>query len=174
MGRVAKNVTAGIAANGWTALVHLLFVPLYIRLMGIEAYRLVGIFLTLQLLVAAVDSGLGAMINRELARLSAEGIRLLRPDDLAFDVGANFGIWSLLAARRVAAGSVHAFEPVPEMVKRLRRHAEINGASGIVVNEHAVGSEDGKSAFSPCTRRTRANPRLSAPALQPMRSWCRS
>src|SRR3954447_13607527 len=38
---------------------------------------------------------------------------MLKPGDVAFDVGANVGVWSLLAARRGAR--VHAFEPVPEM-----------------------------------------------------------
>jgi len=74
-------------------------------------------------------------------------LRLLRPGDLALDVGANFGTWSLLAARRTPAGRVHAFEPVPEMVERLRRHVELNGAAGIIVNQYAIGGEDGSSAF---------------------------
>lgn len=48
----------------------LVFIPLYIKFMGIEAYGLVGIFATLQALFSLLDMGLGATVNREMARLS--------------------------------------------------------------------------------------------------------
>ena len=38
-------------------------------------------------------------------------LELARPGNVVFDVGANVGIWSLLAPKRGAR--VHAFEPVP-------------------------------------------------------------
>lgn len=48
----------------------LVFIPLYIKFMGIEAYGLVGIFATLQALFSLLDMGLGSTVNREMARLS--------------------------------------------------------------------------------------------------------
>lgn len=51
-------------------------------------------------------------------------LELAQPGNLVFDVGANVGVWSLLAAKRGAR--VHAFEPVPALVERLRRHAQLN------------------------------------------------
>ena len=46
--RVKRNIVANLAGSTWTALVGLIFIPLYIHLIGIEGYGLVGIFATLQ------------------------------------------------------------------------------------------------------------------------------
>lgn len=48
------------------------FVPVYIHFLGIEAYGLIGFFVSFQVLLALLDMGLGAAINRELARMSIE------------------------------------------------------------------------------------------------------
>lgn len=50
----------------------LVFVPLYIHFMGIEAYGLVGVYVTLLVLVTLLDMGLSSTLNRELARLSVQ------------------------------------------------------------------------------------------------------
>ena len=47
------------------------FVPLYIKFMGMEAYGLIGIFTTIQAMLALLDVGLSGTLNREMARLSA-------------------------------------------------------------------------------------------------------
>jgi FkbM family methyltransferase len=69
---------------------------------------------------------------------------LLRDGDVALDIGANLGIWSLLAAKRGAR--VHAFEPVPEMVARLRHHARLSGAA-LTIHPFALGAEAGSLPF---------------------------
>lgn len=48
-----------------------IFVPVYIRFMGVEAWGLVGLFIGLQALATVFDLGIGMTLNRELARLSA-------------------------------------------------------------------------------------------------------
>lgn len=57
-------------------------------------------------------------------------IHLLRPDDLFVDVGANLGIYTVLAARRGAR--VVAFEPVPRAHAALARNLALNGIAGNV------------------------------------------
>lgn len=71
MSTVARNIAAnaGGAAVGLAVLV--LAVPLYLRLLGAEAYALVGLFATLMAAAAALDLGLGATLNREVARMTA-------------------------------------------------------------------------------------------------------
>jgi FkbM family methyltransferase len=71
----------------------------------------------------------------------------LRPDGVAIDIGANIGVWSLLAAERQPGARVHAFEPVPEVAERCRRHAALNGLDTIVLNVSAVGGENGVAPF---------------------------
>lgn len=67
------NLLAGIANSAWSALIALAVVPLYLRYLGIEAYGLIGFFVTTQALLAALDFGLTPTINREVARCSASG-----------------------------------------------------------------------------------------------------
>jgi O-antigen/teichoic acid export membrane protein len=64
------NIAANFAGNFWTAIMSIIFVPVYIRFMGIEAYGLVGMFVTLLALFALLDMGLSNTLNREMARLS--------------------------------------------------------------------------------------------------------
>jgi O-antigen/teichoic acid export membrane protein len=69
---VKRNILANFAGNGWTALMSLAFIPLYIHFMGIEAYGLVGLYVTLLVLVTLLDMGLSSTLNRELAQLSVQ------------------------------------------------------------------------------------------------------
>lgn len=69
--------------------------------------------------------------------------RVLRPGDTVVDVGANYGVVSLLAAQLVGArGAVHAFEPQPRLAALLRRSAEGNGFSQLHLHEVALSDED--------------------------------
>lgn len=70
--------------------------------------------------------------------------RLLQPEDLFLDVGANIGYHTLVAASRGAA--VHAFEPVPRLADRVRRNAALNQLeSQIHVVDAAVSNRSGTS-----------------------------
>lgn len=70
MSQIKRNIVANYFGNGWSALMSLAFIPLYIHFMGIEAYGLVGIFITLLTVFGLLDMGLSATLNREMARLS--------------------------------------------------------------------------------------------------------
>ena len=52
-------------------MVQLIALPLYIKLVGIEAYGLIAFYVTLQITTQAFDLGLGQTLNRELARCGA-------------------------------------------------------------------------------------------------------
>jgi len=51
--------------------------------------------------------------------------RLLRPGTTVLDIGANLGVYTVLAA--AANARVHAFEPNPRFCDLLRRSASVNG-----------------------------------------------
>ena len=48
----------------------LIFIPFYIKFMGIESWGLIAIFATLQVIFSLLDMGLSSTLNREMARLS--------------------------------------------------------------------------------------------------------
>lgn len=70
--RVAKNVWVNFLGRGWEALLSIALTPIYIKFLGIEAYGLIGVFITLQSLIAILDMGLGTAANREMAALSVQ------------------------------------------------------------------------------------------------------
>lgn len=57
MSVLKKNVIANHIGQGWTAMMGLVFIPLYIKYLGIEAHGLIGIFAMLQawLVLLAID-----------------------------------------------------------------------------------------------------------------------
>jgi O-antigen/teichoic acid export membrane protein len=65
-----KNIAANFAGTFWQALMGLIFIPLYIKYIGIESYGLIAIFATLQIIFGLLDAGLGNTLTREMARLS--------------------------------------------------------------------------------------------------------
>jgi hypothetical protein len=65
-----KNIGANLFGNSWQVIMGLVFVPLYIKFMGVESYGLVGIFVLLQMISGILDMGLSGTMNREMARLS--------------------------------------------------------------------------------------------------------
>lgn len=77
-------------------------------------------------------------------------IGTLRPGDVAVDVGANIGFYTVHFAARVGAGGhVHAFECNPELLELLRDSIEINYLEKqCTVYPVAVTDYDGDATFS--------------------------
>ena len=72
----------------------------------------------------------------------------LRPGMVFYDLGANIGLFTLLAARLVGdSGKVFSFEPDPENAARLRRNIERNGFANATVVESGIWSATGKLNF---------------------------
>jgi FkbM family methyltransferase len=70
----------------------------------------------------------------------------LAEGDVFYDVGANIGFFSLIAARRVGPqGRVYAFEPVPDNAAAIARSARLNGFDAVNVLNVAVGSSNGRT-----------------------------
>lgn len=65
------NTVANFAGSIWVALISLLFVPVYLRYLGVEAYGIIGVFTGLQAILSLLDLGLSPALSRDLARLSA-------------------------------------------------------------------------------------------------------
>jgi O-antigen/teichoic acid export membrane protein len=68
MSTVRKNIIANYAGRTWSFVSVFIFVPFYLKLLGSEAYGIVGFFTVLMGLMAFADAGLTATLNREFAR----------------------------------------------------------------------------------------------------------
>lgn len=70
MASLSANIVANLIGRAWPSLLGILFVPIYLRFMGVEAYGLVGFSATLQGVMGLLDLGISSTMTRELARLS--------------------------------------------------------------------------------------------------------
>ncbi len=69
----------------------------------------------------------------------------LRRGDVFVDVGANIGLYTLIASLRVGgSGKVFAFEPCEKTFRRLVRNIELNGLSNINSYQMALSDRSGQ------------------------------
>jgi len=106
---VFHNIIANFAGKAWKGIFGLAFVPIYIQLMGVEVFGLIGIFLSLSVLFALLDMGLSATLNRELSRLSVaensaqESRNLVRTFEVVYwGIGIVIGIFVIILAPLLA------------------------------------------------------------------------
>jgi O-antigen/teichoic acid export membrane protein len=95
----------GYAASGWSMLIQILLVPLYMRLLGVEAYGLVGFYLTIQAVFQILDLGFTPALNRELARRTARGDTEPGTRDLLWTVEGIYWALGIVIGLGIALGS---------------------------------------------------------------------
>jgi len=71
---------------------------------------------------------------------------LSREANTVLDVGANTGIYSLIAWSSNPRAQVHAFEPVPRVFEILERNNDLNGQP-LHLHRLACGAEDGEATL---------------------------
>jgi FkbM family methyltransferase len=105
----------------------------------------------------------------EVARVRAFA-DMITQGAVVYDVGANVGIYSLLASLRAGpSGKVYAFEPLERNLQHLRRHIALNNLQNCTVFEEAVCNEEGTRRFSTaasdfCTARLSPDGEIRVPS----------
>jgi len=75
-------------------------------------------------------------------------LHFLKENDLFMDVGANVGVYTILASGVRKAQSI-AFEPIPSTFRRLQDHIRINGLEDMAqYRNYALGSKEEKLYFT--------------------------
>jgi FkbM family methyltransferase len=70
----------------------------------------------------------------------------VRKGDVALDIGANIGYYTLILARLVGdGGRVFAFEPDPDNFALLKKNVETNGYKNVVLVQKAVSRQTGQA-----------------------------
>ena len=107
---------------------------------------------------------LDQMIQRQLyfwgsyeAEYCAHWMRIARESHTIFDVGANVGLYALLAAKTNPSAKIHAFEPTPAVLELLRANIALNNLGNIKVNSTAVGKICGEAVLRQCRGSDGAN-----------------
>ncbi|GAC1367946.1 MAG: hypothetical protein NVSMB32_13000 [Actinomycetota bacterium] len=73
--------------------------------------------------------------------------RVLKPDSVAFDIGANIGVFAVVMARLCPRGKVYAFEPALETYQYLVRNLSANATGNFVAEQCAAYGSTGNVQF---------------------------
>ncbi len=118
------NITANLLGRGWAGLISLIFLPLYLRYLGIESYGLVGLQTSLVALFSVLDFGLSTALNREFAASGArpESVKEMRSTLTTLEVlywGAALvvGVATVAASGLIATHWVRPEQLSPETVR---------------------------------------------------------
>ena len=110
-------------------------------------------------IAAGPNVGLEMLLNLKLEKdywlgtyevdLQAMIDKLVEPDKVIYDIGANIGFFTLMFAKKTGkSGHVYAFEALPENVERLRKNVEINGfIDRVSIMNAAVQDRSGEVDF---------------------------
>jgi FkbM family methyltransferase len=86
----------------------------------------------------AYRTGRYGFVLSDLLRAQGQPFRFL-------DIGANQGLYSLVAATNPLCKQIFAFEPIPGTAKVLRSNRDLNNARKVEVIEKAISSETGQA-----------------------------
>src|SRR5439155_24834642 len=110
MSIVRRNIVANIAGKGWAALLSLAVLPAYVHFLGIEAFGLIGFFLSLMAILSLLDLGLGTALNRQFAQYSMQSGKAQEMHDLLrtleviyWLIGVAIGVTMAALAPAIAA-----------------------------------------------------------------------
>lgn len=96
MAALRINILSNYAGQIWMAAMGVVFLPMYIRILGMEAFGLVGLMLSFQSISQLFDFGIGGATNRELSRRMHDPALADGARDLVRS--AEIVIWLLAAA----------------------------------------------------------------------------
>ena len=97
------RTASGFACQCWLALLSLVCFPVFIRILGMEAFGLIGFYYTLQTILRVLDLGLTPTVIRELARSSHDSKQASSLLEKAGTFETFFGIVGGLLALCLAA-----------------------------------------------------------------------
>ena len=75
-------------------------------------------------------------------------LRYLRAEDSFLDIGANIGVYTLLAASKIHSGSIYSFEVLPKNYERLQENLKLNQFEQVKTYKVAVSDCTGTIALN--------------------------
>ena len=74
--------------------------------------------------------------------------KLVKAEDYVFDIGANFGWYTILMSRLVGKlGKVFAFELVPSITEELNKNISLNHLDNVTAENMGVGEHEGEGKY---------------------------
>lgn len=131
-----RNVFANLTGQLFVAVIQIAMIPVYVRYLGVEAYGLVGVYLSVQAFAQLLDFGMSPAVNRQMARLAvlstdpASARDFVRTSEAIYlSIGGLLGAVLFLAAPVAATRWFQDVSmPAPLVVRGLRMIAMLVAA----------------------------------------------
>ena len=78
---------------------------------------------------------------------SAMIMRLVAPDAVVVDIGANIGWYSINIAKSYPLSKVHAFEPIPKTYSFLEKNINLNNVQNVMAHHYGLSNESKELTF---------------------------
>jgi FkbM family methyltransferase len=69
----------------------------------------------------------------------------LQPEDVVWDIGASYGMYSLFVGKKFPSIKIYAFEPEHKTFKLLNKNIDLNGINNVIPMNFALGDIDGSA-----------------------------
>lgn len=102
---ISVNLSANLVGKILGAVVGLACIPVFINILGIEGYGVVGVWMTLEALATLLDLGLSPALTRELARTGQHLEQAQRARDLVRTLEVFYGLMGVLIGLVVVLGA---------------------------------------------------------------------
>lgn len=97
------KVVITLVSQVWTAVVGIIFMPVYLRYIGVESYGLVAFYTSLIGSLAILDLGLSTAISRQLSIMKADGSPVADQRTLLFSIERIYWIIAFLLGLSIVA-----------------------------------------------------------------------
>lgn len=95
MTRLARNVSANLLSNAWSTVLALGLTPVYVRLLGVESYGLIGFYMSWVAILGILDTGISATAMRQVAWLAARADERAKTASLLRSLEITY--WAIIA-----------------------------------------------------------------------------
>lgn len=98
-------------------------------------------------------------------------LAFLGPGDIVYDVGANFGLYSIASSKKVTEqGEIIAFEPLSRNFQRLQANIQLNGLKNVRCFAKAFGEHAAKAEMYINEERPWQSTLLPKPGIEPIKT----
>ena len=158
MAALRINILSNYAGQLWMAAIGIAFLPLYIRILGMEAFGFVGLMLSFQSILQLFDFGIGGATNRELSRRAHDRELGVAARDLVRT--SEVVIWILPLAIALLAWAFSG--PLSEHWLHLREMSPEDGRRSIAIMGLAIALLWPTTFYANCLSGLERQPALNA------------
>ena len=94
------------------------------------------------------DATFNLCLNGTYGYFFSDFLKNIKEHCIFMDIGANQGIYTLVASKNKNIKKIYSFEPVPENFESLKKNIRLNNSKKIITKKFAISSQNAKKYIS--------------------------